>query len=574
MLAKHTQVLESVQTSIIITDTDLRIIFANREACRMTGRSWSTSEGGISCFSFLFREKSACKSCPIKESDNPEKWEQSVTIPHEDGDSVYARRSLVEWGEYKVITLQDVSREVNLLRSLDMSRKEQQAKNILLERRRKEVLSEKQFLKNILDYLPEAVVSVQSSFDIERKNKSLEDIFPGKSGQRCYELLGNREPCRDCPAREGFSGLNDIRKSHEIGERYITESITASPFQSGGILVFRDTTRQIKLIEQIRQQRETIIRKSRIMSSLADLGAMMQKEPDQNKVMEFFWEVFFDLVEVNKAILLVNDIREGTIWFSSHRGASEEEIGYLSRKYLARDIQNKRKTGLDVEMEACQQTIPVFLQGRAGSPVGLLLIGGRFGRQEDPELIDLFTEPLGAYLQNCLLSRKLEEKANIDPLTGLYNRGYLDKALDYEHKKLTELGINYAVVAADVNMLKKANDVYGHEAGDRLILKVSELLSNVIRSMDILARTGGDEFVIILPEAGDSSALSFVKRMGEDVFKDVFITVGEGKQFPVKISLGLAGSDRYPSVDQLLKEADRRMYEAKKNFYREIERYR
>lgn len=574
MLEEVTDILDGLQAGIVITDSRARIVFANRAACRLTGRSWQSGEQGGSCFGFLFGRSTPCADCPLKSNNGSEKGEQSVTIPREDGDSVYARRFFAVWQGYNVISLNDMTREVNHLRSLELNRKEQQAKNILLERRRQEVSSEQKLLRSILDYLPESVVMVRSSFDIERKNNSLTDVFPGENCRRCYELLGQREPCPDCPAREGFHGLNDIRKSHQLGQSYITESITASPSGSGGLLVFRDTTRQINLIEQIRQQRETITRKGQIMSSLADLGAMMQKEPDQNEVVEFFWDLLFELMEVSKALLLVNDIRAGTIWFTSTRGASEEEVREMSRKYLARDIQNQRENAIEADLDGCRQSKASLLQGRAGSLVGLLLIGGRFGEQEDPELLDLFTEPLGAYLQNCLLSRKLEEKANTDPLTGLYNRGYLNQAIVYEHQKLTELDIDFAVVAADVNMLKKANDVYGHEAGDRLILKVSELLGREVRGTDILARTGGDEFVILLPEAGDAAARSFIRRMEEEVFKDVFIEVGDGEQFPVKISFGSAGSDRFPIVEDLLQEADRRMYEAKESFYKNEARYR
>ncbi|MFO7761902.1 MAG: diguanylate cyclase [Thermodesulfobacteriota bacterium] len=575
MLDELTGFLDFVQASVIILDQSYGIIFANKAACSMTGRPPSFSGHSDTCFSFLFRETDPCKNCPLDEDTNQENWEQSVIIPRGSGEFIYARRFIADWQDYKVITLQDVTREITLLRSLELNRKEQQAKNVLLERRGKEILSEQKLLQGILDYLPEAVVSVRGSFEIDRKNKALDNIFPGRDAQRCYELLGNTRPCSDCPAREGFAGLNDIRKSHSIGGYYITESITASPFGSGGLLVFRDTSRQIKLIEQIRQQRETILRKNQIMGNLADMGAMMQKDPNHNKVIEFFWEVLFSFIDIKKAILLVNDIRVGTIWLTSHREATEEEIRELSRKYLSRDIQNQHKRTIDIELESCRQTMPLFFQGRVGSLVGLLLLGGeQFGDREEIELIDLFTEPLGAYLENCLLSRKLEEKANTDPLTGLYNRGYLDQALDYEHDKFIELNIHYAIVAADVNLLKKVNDSYGHEAGDRLILKVSQLLESEVRSTDIVARIGGDEFVILLPEAGDDAAYSFVRRMEEDVFNGVYITMEDGEHFPVAVSFGSAGSDRYSSIDRMLKEADRLMYQAKEKFYEEFEKYR
>ena len=115
-----------------------------------------------------------------------------------------------------------------------------------------------------------------------------------------------------------------------------------------------------------------------------------------------------------------------------------------------------------------------FLKDR--SLAGLLLLQGAFKTEEEKEIIDLFTEPLGTYIDNRLLSRKLEEKANTDPLTRLYNRAYLDQAIIEETEKRQKLNMDFSVVVADINRLKKANDLYGHEAGDRLILTVSELL--------------------------------------------------------------------------------------------------
>ena len=203
----------------------------------------------------------------------------------------------------------------------------------------------------------------------------------------------------------------------------------------------------------------------------------------------------------------------------------------------------------------------------------MLLLEGAVAEEEEKGLIDLFAEPLAAYLDNRLLSRKLEEKANNDPLTGLFNRGYLDQAMAEEKQKLDNFNIPFGVVVADVNRLKKVNDIYGHEAGDRLILKVSELLQKAVRNTDIVARTGGDEFVILLAECTKQRVEMFIRRLLRSVFQGVYLEVGDGEQFPVTVSFGGAATD-VCAPDVLMLEADRAMYAAKEVYYQHAERYR
>jgi diguanylate cyclase (GGDEF)-like protein len=169
--------------------------------------------------------------------------------------------------------------------------------------------------------------------------------------------------------------------------------------------------------------------------------------------------------------------------------------------------------------------------------------------------------------------RQLEERANTDPLTGLYNRGYFDIVLSEEKKKYEEYNIPFAVVAADVNRLKQANDEYGHEAGDLLILTVARKLNSAIRETDCVARIGGDEFVLLLANTTHEMAQAVVQRFTGTLFKEVTIDVRDGKRFPVTVSFGASGVD-VVAPEELLNDADRRMYEAKEFYYQSHMRYR
>jgi diguanylate cyclase (GGDEF)-like protein len=212
------------------------------------------------------------------------------------------------------------------------------------------------------------------------------------------------------------------------------------------------------------------------------------------------------------------------------------------------------------------------LTGGSGRRVGIIISPETDG-DCDGELVRLFSEPFGAFIHNRLLLRQLEEKANTDPLTGLYNRRYMEGLMAAEKKKSDQFDIPYSVVVVDVNRLKEANDNHGHDVGDRLLLSVSERLKSGIRATDTVFRIGSDEFLILLSDTREEGARNLMERLMEKVFKDITIDAGNGETFPVTVSLGVAGSDQVPH-HELVQAADRRMYETKQEYYRTHQRYR
>lgn len=157
-----------------------------------------------------------------------------------------------------------------------------------------------------------------------------------------------------------------------------------------------------------------------------------------------------------------------------------------------------------------------------------------------------------------------EERANLreieylsfhDQLTGLYNRRFFETEL----KRLdTPRNLPISLVSADVNGLKLTNDAFGHEAGDALLKKAAEVMTGQCRADDIIARTGGDEFVLLLPRTGPEETRQIVKRIQDKVGE---IYIGTVK---LSISMGWAHKD-VPEMDisQALKQAEKYMYHRK-----------
>ncbi|MGO4692130.1 EAL domain-containing protein [Glaciibacter sp. 2TAF33] len=156
----------------------------------------------------------------------------------------------------------------------------------------------------------------------------------------------------------------------------------------------------------------------------------------------------------------------------------------------------------------------------------------------------------------------LTERANTDPLTGLPNYGAFQEALTNinEHRDYSEA---LAVLFLDLDDFKKLNDRYGHQTGDGILSELGRRLSQVVRPHDVVARVGGDEFVIILTHL---SSLPEAKRIAERImeFSGEPLTVGATTFSPV-LSVGLAYSaHRETDINQLVQDADRSMLEIKK----------
>lgn len=147
-----------------------------------------------------------------------------------------------------------------------------------------------------------------------------------------------------------------------------------------------------------------------------------------------------------------------------------------------------------------------------------------------------------------------------DQLTGLYNRRFLEEYLSKELERCKREGYALSVAFVDVNSFKKINDVYGHVFGDEVLKVVAGTIQNMVRASDIVARYGGDEFVLVLPRATESDALKVMERIAKN------LRAGQvrGEPFSVRISYGIYTWDRKKNIMELFQEIDRRMYQMKR----------
>jgi diguanylate cyclase len=160
--------------------------------------------------------------------------------------------------------------------------------------------------------------------------------------------------------------------------------------------------------------------------------------------------------------------------------------------------------------------------------------------------------------------RELDHMAHHDVLTGLPNRLLLADRMKQALGRARRNGSRVVVLSLDLDGFKAVNDTLGHEAGDKVLYEVAERLSGTIRNSDTLARIGGDEFIILLPDIDDSGgAARIVADKCMETMKPAFSVHGEARRLGV--SIGIAMGDRNSSVDSLLLAADEAMYRAKQS---------
>jgi diguanylate cyclase (GGDEF)-like protein/PAS domain S-box-containing protein len=159
---------------------------------------------------------------------------------------------------------------------------------------------------------------------------------------------------------------------------------------------------------------------------------------------------------------------------------------------------------------------------------------------------------------------QLQHMADHDPLTGLLNRRSFERELERHIAHMRRYGAEGAAIVLDVDRFKPVNDTYGHGAGDRLIVRVAELVRARLRTTDAIARLGGDEFAILLPKADRAGAEAVAHSLVETVRAEAGTDEDTGG--PITISVGVAMLDEHPapSTAAIIAAADLAMYEAKR----------
>ena len=212
------------------------------------------------------------------------------------------------------------------------------------------------------------------------------------------------------------------------------------------------------------------------------------------------------------------------------------------------------------------RTVVVFPLHIRLVPIGVVVLASTApidDRQD--QLIQQQLPNFAVALNNALSHERLQRVAAIDPLTGLYNRRFGLERLSQEFSRSVRSNEPLGVVMFDIDHFKTVNDSYGHQVGDNVLKSIAENAKGALREGDTLMRYGGDEFLAVMPGAGEAD----LQAVGERMRRIVESSVVFESSAEVRVTISLGGVS-FPSVDvadldDLIRKADAGMYSAKKS---------
>jgi diguanylate cyclase (GGDEF)-like protein/PAS domain S-box-containing protein len=217
--------------------------------------------------------------------------------------------------------------------------------------------------------------------------------------------------------------------------------------------------------------------------------------------------------------------------------------------------------------------VPMMAQGKA---IGLLYLNvaesGKFSEAKQ-QLAQTVAEHLSLALANLKLRETLQAQSIIDPLTNLYNRRYMEEAFKREINLAKRKRHPVCIMMLDVDHFREFNEMFGHEGGNCALQAVGNFLSSQIRSGDIACRYGGEEFLLILPEASIEISLQRAEQIRQGL-KQLQVTYGEQLLSQITVSIGLSCfPDHGKTMETLIQSADLALFQAKNEGRDRIVRY-
>ncbi len=433
------------------------------------------------------------------------------------------------------------------------------------------VVKLKNFYESILEtqeemicrYLPDTTLTYVNEAYCRRLNRSKKELLgkkflefvPGGEREKIIQKINNLTPENPSCRAKYTVGLKDGEKAYQEWTDYGIFDEEGRLIEVQG--VGRDITEQKRIRERLNNQK-------RIITELHKVALELGKAESEEEVCRLTVRAAENLLKYDICIVglvrgdkIVPAASSGKLPPGAEQTMSTEE-GIAGRTFrentslLVKDVEARPEASPARDSFKSGISIPIknygVFQAAAGEKAA-------FDR-EDLKLAELLISHTAAALDQIHLKEEILYKSYHDELTGLYNRRFFNKEME---RLNTERQLPLSIIMVDINGLKVVNDTFGHEMGDRVLLKAAGLLKRALRQEDILARWAGDEFIILLPQTGPEEAQKIVKRINslcqEAQVNDIlFISLGVG---------AASKTDPGESLEETIKQADNNMYKNK-----------
>jgi diguanylate cyclase (GGDEF)-like protein len=292
---------------------------------------------------------------------------------------------------------------------------------------------------------------------------------------------------------------------------------------------------------------------------------LLENFPKIDEYALFLFDKRFETLTVHSYYGLDDDIAKSVI-VASGRGVTGS-VAKLGLPSLVNDIDKEEKFLLRHKLGRGGGSflcLPLNLSD--GRTIGIITLHSFLVNElteRDARFFSLVAQEIATTLERVWLFQKTFEASIQDPLTLIYNRRYLDTQLRREVRRAARYGHSLSLVVVDIDNFKEFNDAYGHIAGDDALKKVASILARSVREYDVVARFGGDEFVILLPETTKDMALDVADRLRCEIAQEYFHN-SRDEHSRLTISVGVINAPTDTSnYNELFPFADRVLYDAK-----------
>lgn len=284
-----------------------------------------------------------------------------------------------------------------------------------------------------------------------------------------------------------------------------------------------------------------------VMERICQPGEVILRENEPGDI--------FYLIRYGQTVIIKGDFQNPTILGFRSIGEAIGEMALLENRPRSASVIALDTVSL---WSLSRETFYHFLSENPSFSISLMnVLSGRIRKSEEERMRGYAREK-----EQVVVLETLSKQATHDPLTGLFNRRYLDQILYGEIAHALQSGSLVGILMADVDHFKQINDRYGHKAGDLMLHSLGELMRSCVRTADIVCRYGGEEFVIIMPGASEQTVCKCAEEI-RSRFQALCLAF-DGQEIHATISLGVAIFPLHGStVDEVFVHADRAMYRAK-----------
>lgn len=351
--------------------------------------------------------------------------------------------------------------------------------------------------------------------------------------------------------------------------------------QTQFLLTLRDLTVESGLHTRYRAQlaeKEALIERLDIkifeLQFILELLSISLKNSDNEYAKDLLFETIVQKIPAKQVIMMsINpNSKPYQIKVIGHYQGNKRETEFIENDLM--NLLTSKINLIDFQSQTESIELPIFEVSKndeflgiiqMGKDLGWYFFGFRFDRKETPyfknniNFLKAITQQTLMILENQMLYMN----SITDDRTKLYNHRYFEYRFDYELKKASRQRTPLSFLIIDIDHFKKINDEHGHQEGDAIIKKIAQVFREHFRSSDILARFGGDEFVVILPETPLTGSLVVAERLVEKV-RSIQYRTESGMNVPLSISIGISCYPHHGnSVQDLLESADRALYQTK-----------